>query len=316
MSQSEPTVSVIIPCYNQGQYLDEAVGSVFAQTYQSFELIVINDGSTDAATIELLQNYQKPRLKVIHTENRGPSAARNTGIQQALGRYILSLDGDDRIQPTYLEKAVPILESHSNVGIVYAQAEFFGAKTGVCELPTYSFPEILLGNMIFSFSFYRRDDWEKVGGYNENMVYGWEDYDFWLSLIELGREVVQIPEPLCLYRQVSNSRSEQLNRDRQISSYAQLFRNHPRLYTDHINTLFQHIVDLRDDVRQTHTHLGQTQVELAQAQQAQIQLSAIQNSKLGRLYTRYVKLKKRLGLKIDDYSDSSISSPSQPLDLL
>ncbi len=118
--------------------------------------------------------------------------------------------------------------------------------------------------MIFNSSFFRRSDWEKVGGYNENMVYGWEDYDFWLSILELGREVVQIPEPLYLYRQVSNSRSERLTRDRQINCYAQLFHNHPRLYSDHISTLFEHIVEMREDIHQTHARLGQTIEELRQ----------------------------------------------------
>jgi glycosyltransferase involved in cell wall biosynthesis len=316
MSQSVPTVSVIVPCYNQGQYLDEAVGSILAQTYQSFEVIVIDDGSTDAETVKLLQNYQKPTVKVIHTDNRGPSAARNTGIQQAIGHYILPLDADDRIQPTYLEKAVNLLDRQPEVGIVYSQAEFFGTKTGLCNLPAYSFPGILVGNMIFNSSFYRKADWQKVGGYRENMIHGWEDYDFWLSIVELGREVVQIPEPLYLYRQVPNSRSERLTRDRQITSYAQLFHNHPRLYSEHIDTLFQHLVELREDIHQTHSLLEKTRIEQAQTQTELVQtqgklthyqnlLTAIQSSKFWKLRNQWVRFRKLLGLNpnhvVDDY---------------
>jgi glycosyltransferase involved in cell wall biosynthesis len=317
MSQPNPTVSVIVPCYNQGQYLDEAVGSIFAQTYQSFEIIVINDGSTDAETVKLLKHYQKPNVKVIHTDNRGPSAARNTGIQQAIGHYILPLDADDRIQPTYLEKAVNLLDSHPDVGIVYSQAEFFGTKTGLCNLPTYSFPEILLGNMIFNSSFYRKADWQKIGGYRENMTYGWEDYDFWLSIVELGRATMQIPEPLYLYRQVPNSRSDRLTRDRQIISYAQIFHNHPRLYSEHINILFRHLIELREDVHQTHSLLEKTRIEQAQTQTELVQtqgklthyqnlLTAMQSSKFWKLRNQWVRFRKLLGFNPNHVVDGNL----------
>jgi len=205
MSNLLPIVSVIMPCFNQGQFIEEAVESVIAQTFAPVEIIVINDGSTDEETVRLLKHYQKPNMSVIHTENQGPSAARNIGIQQAKGQYILPVDADDRIAPTYLEKAVPILESQPDVGIVSTQAELFGEKTGSFDLPPYQFPDILLGNMIFNSSLYRKVDWEKVGGYNKNMVWGWEDYDFWLAILELGTEVFCIPEVLYFHREVANS---------------------------------------------------------------------------------------------------------------
>lgn len=267
MSSAAPTVSVIMPCYNQGQFFEEAVESVLEQTFQDFEVIVINDGSTEELTVRLLHSYAHPQVRVLHTVNQGPSLARNTGIQQAQGRYILPLDADDRIAPTYLEKAVAILEQQPEVGIVYSQVEWFGEQTGLYPLPPYQFPQILLGNMIFNTSFYRRADWQQVGGYNPNMVVGWEDYDFWLSLIELGREVVQISEPLYFYRQVANSRSAQLTLDRQVTSYVQLFQNHRPLYNAHIEVLFRELVLMRQDIQQTHDRLHQTQLELAQAAQ-------------------------------------------------
>ena len=108
MYYSNPTVSVVIPCYNQGQYLDEAVESVISQTYQDFEIIIINDGSNDLETIEILKNYQKPKTRIIHTENQGVIAARNRAIEAAQGKYILPLDADDKIGNTYLEEAVQL----------------------------------------------------------------------------------------------------------------------------------------------------------------------------------------------------------------
>jgi glycosyltransferase involved in cell wall biosynthesis len=313
MSFALPIVSVIMPCFNQGAYLDEAVGSVLAQTCESFEIIVINDGSTDEETVRILEKYdnpewtehseqllkshEKPNLTVIHTPNRGPSAARNTGIRQAKGRYILPLDADDRIAPTYLEKAIAILDREPNVGIVYSQAALFDDRTELFDLPPYSFPKILLGNMIVNTSLYRKADWEKVGGYNENMIWGWEDYDFWLSLIELRREVVRIPEVLYFHRELPNSRSQQMTRDSWVKSYTQLFANHTQLYSTHISTLFQELVNLRDDLHQTHCQLHDLQAQLLRSQ---AMVSGMQSSKFWQLRNQWFKLKKRLGFKGGD----------------
>ncbi len=300
MSDSPPIVSVIMPCFNQGQFIEEAVESVIAQTFTPVEIIIINDGSTDIETVRLLNHYQKPNVSVIHTANQGPSAARNVGIHQAKGQYILPVDADDRIAPTYLEKAVPILESQPEVGIVYAQAELFGAKTGSFDLPPYQFPDILLGNMIFNSSLYRKADWEKAGGYNENMVLGWEDYDFWLSILELGKDVSQIPEVLYYHREVANSRSEQMTQEHWVKSYAQIFKNHSQLYSDHIDILFRQIVELREDIHQTHSRLHTTQNRL------QSIVSTVQSSKAWRARKRWLKLKQRLGMTVD-VGDSLLS---------
>ena len=119
-------VSIIIPCYNQGQYVDDAVSSCLAQTYDNIEIIIVNDGSTDKFTNDFLSKYQRPKTKVINKRNEGLAEARNTGINNATGKYILPLDADDKIAPTYVEKAVQIIEQDESVGIVYCLAEYFG----------------------------------------------------------------------------------------------------------------------------------------------------------------------------------------------
>src|SRR5437879_507126 len=101
MDNSQPVVSVIIPCFNQGATLDEAVASVLNQTFTDFEIVIVNDGSTDPFTSELLANYHRPRTRVITTANGGLAAARNTAIRNSRGKYILPLDADDRIAPEY-----------------------------------------------------------------------------------------------------------------------------------------------------------------------------------------------------------------------
>lgn len=118
-----PAVSVIIPCYNQGAFIKEAVDSVLAQTFQDFEIIIVNDGSSDAKTNEFLSNFTAPKTTVLSlAENQGPSVARNVAIKAAKGKYILPLDADDKIAPTYLEKAFNVLEQNISVGIVYCKA--------------------------------------------------------------------------------------------------------------------------------------------------------------------------------------------------
>ncbi len=228
-------VSVIMPCYNDGKYVEQAVASLRAQTYPQIELIVVDDGSDDPHTIQTLNNLSFPRLKQIHMQHGGPAIARNKGVAVAQGSYILPLDADDRIDSTYIEKAVRILDANREIGIVYCQAAFFGDKSGKWELPPYSLKEMLAGNVIFASAIFRKTDWEKVGGYNIAMKHGLEDYDFWLSLLEHGSQVYQIQEVLFHYRikPVSRSSAMQKSLERMQESYRQIYENHKDFFDSH-----------------------------------------------------------------------------------
>jgi glycosyltransferase involved in cell wall biosynthesis len=182
-------VSVIIPCYNQGRYLAESIGSVLASGYAACEIVVVDDGSTDPDTCRILAALDYPRTRLIRRPNGGLAAARNSGITAANGTYILPLDADDRVGPAYLAQAVAAFESDDRLGIVYCRAEKFGAETGPWRLPAYRRWRMRLGNVIFCSALYRKADWATVGGYDEQLRRGWEDWDFWLSLLELGRRV-------------------------------------------------------------------------------------------------------------------------------
>ncbi len=232
-----PKVSVIIPCFNQGKFVDDAVESVLNQTFQNFEIIIINDGSSDTFTNNLLKNYKKPKTKVIHTSNQGVSSARNTAIAMARGKYILPLDADDKIANTYLEKAVKILDDNPKIGIVYCEAELFGIKNEKWSLPAYKFPKILTRNCIFVSGFFRKTDWQKTKGYSTEMKHGFEDWEFWLSLIELGVEIYRIPEILFYYRQTSNSRSTKMGKKREKQAIQNLFNFHPKLYAKNLTEI-------------------------------------------------------------------------------
>jgi len=246
MKNELPLVSIITPCYNYAHFLPETVESVLQQKYSHLEYIIVNDGSSDN-TEEIAKQYckQDDRVKYINMKNQGLPSARNTGISMATGKYILPLDADDKISPNYASKAVAVLEENPNVGIVYCETLFFGSMTGIFPLKPYTLTEILTGNMIPHAGFFRKEDWIAGGGYNPNMKLGWEDYDFWLTIIEQGREVYKIPEILYYYRQGHTSMRDVTNKH-QAQLHAQIVRNHTGLYLNNILFLFEQFLENRE----------------------------------------------------------------------
>ncbi len=241
-----PDVSVVIPCYNQGAFLPEAVESVRSQTHDSLEINIVNDGSDDAETADVCSALEGPGIRVLSTSNQGLAAARNNGIVQAAGAYILPLDADDKIGPDYISKALEVLETDSRVGIVYCQARLFGAVEGDWRLPDYSLEEMLKDNVIFCSALFRKEDWERVGGYDPGMVYGWEDYDFWLSLIERGRKVHRLQGRYFFYRVSSESMVRSKEKSQKVEMFKRIFQRHQKLFSDHIEVWLEELLDLRE----------------------------------------------------------------------
>jgi peptidoglycan/xylan/chitin deacetylase (PgdA/CDA1 family) len=231
MASSPPVVSVVIPCFNQGATLDEAVHSVLRQTFTDFEIVIVNDGSTDPFTRELLATYHKPKTRVVATPNRGLAAARNTAIRHSSGRYILPLDGDDTIHPMYLARAVPILEGNADVMIVHSETRYFGEKKGDARLPDFSRERMLFQNLIHCTAFFRRAHFDETEGYRSN-AHGHEDWDLWLSLMELRPvdRVVKIAKPLFNYRIRTGSMLRSMTEAERRRSRLHIFLNHVALY--------------------------------------------------------------------------------------
>ena len=127
-------VSVVIPCFNQGKYLQETVNSVKSSTYKNIEIIIVNDGSDDSYTISVLEAINEENIKIININNSGVCNARNIGISASSGEYILTLDGDDKISSDYIEKAVKVLDENPEIGIVYSKAKFFDADNKIVNL--------------------------------------------------------------------------------------------------------------------------------------------------------------------------------------
>jgi glycosyltransferase involved in cell wall biosynthesis len=239
-----PRVSVVIPCYNHGEFLLETLHSVQAQTFTDYEIIVVNDGSTDEATVTLLQSLNSAKIRVFHTSNRGVSAARNRGVVEAKGDYILPLDADDKIGFNYLELAVDVLETRPEVAIVYCERVLFGEHEGVDSLPDYDPRALLIDNCIYPAALFRKADWQTVGGYSEKMGYGWEDWDFWISLSELNKQVIKIPEPLFFYRVRNNSRDHSLRFQHKNAMMSVMVLRHKSLYLRNMNLLVKRFLYL------------------------------------------------------------------------
>lgn len=194
-------ISVIIPCYNQEKYIAETINSVLEQTFKDFEIIIVNDGSTDN-TYTIITDFQKkyPQLiTIINQENKGLPATRNAAIQRATGEYIFPLDGDDKIAPTCLEKLYSAI--NQNFGdVIHCNIKTFDK----IEEPIFLLPPNKLNfvkqNCLVCSALYKKSDWEKYHGYDETMKGGLEDWDFWLNFVEDNKKFYKINEYLFLYR--------------------------------------------------------------------------------------------------------------------
>jgi glycosyltransferase involved in cell wall biosynthesis len=235
-----PLVSVIIPCFNHGLYIDECLNSVYRQSYNNIEVIIINDGSTDKFTVDKLESINDCSIKIINSENRGLSNARNLGINKSNGKYILPLDADDYISVEYISKAVSILEEDEKIILVYGKAEYFGEKIGLWDLKPFSFQEMLLYNQIYASAIFRKSDYLDTGGYDTNLNKGWEDWDFWLSMLTLHSNVYFINEVCFYYRVKSDSMIVRMSKEDMINARAYIYRKHYQLY----NLLFSDPIQL------------------------------------------------------------------------
>ena len=232
VAEPVPVVSVVMPCYKQAQFLREAVESVVAQTFTDWELIVVDDGSPDdtAATAEaIIAEHPGRAIRLLRKPNGGVSEARNAGIRMARGAYILPLDADDMIRPTMLEKTVRLLDSNRDVDIAYTDITHFGAVDRTIQAAEFDATKIPINNQLNVCSLYRRETWERCGGYRSSTI-GYEDWDFWVSSTAHGLQAQRIPESLFLYRVKEVSQYTQaLARDGELR--ARIVLNHPQLYS-------------------------------------------------------------------------------------
>lgn len=231
-------VSVIVPCYNQAQYLDECLQSVLDQSYLHWECIIVNDGSPDG-TEEIAKNWveKDSRFAYLKKENGGLSGARNAGITKAKGDFILPLDADDKISKDYIALAVAEFEKDLEVKIVYCKSEKFGDIEGLWQLPPFSISDLCRYNMIFCSALYRREDWKSVGGYDVNMIYGLEDWEFWIAILKNGGNVKCLDEVGFYYRIKENSMVRKMNQDHINYSEIYIAKKHINFFISNYDNL-------------------------------------------------------------------------------
>lgn len=192
-------LSVVIPCYNLGELLVEAVASVERTAPERCELIIVNDGSSQPRTLEVLDVLRRGGYHVVDQPNAGLAAARNRGIREARGRYVLPLDADNRLATGFIASAIHVLDSQPEVGVCYGDWLEFGGRNGRKSAPEFDLPALLWSNYIDACAVYRREIWEACGGYDAAAP-AWEDWDFWISAAERGWRFHRVPDVTFEYR--------------------------------------------------------------------------------------------------------------------
>lgn len=230
-SPGEPRVSVIIPCYNYGRFLRTAVESVLAQTHPACEIIIVDDGSTDDSrevAQALMADYPTFPIRLHTQQNGGHLRARNSGIEQASGRYIVTLDADDKLPPNYLAACVAALEAHPEASVAYPNVQKFGNTAAFDVPPAYNFELLQRFNYLTMATLFKRQAWEDVGGFPTHE--GYEDWDFWIRCGKQGHRGVHVPAATNFYRiHGASVYGQDRAKDQRIK--ARVVLNHPDLYT-------------------------------------------------------------------------------------
>lgn len=226
-------VTIIITCYNKEEFVREAIDSALQQTYSDFELLIVNDGSTDNS-LSIINEYRgNKNLTIVNQENIGIIQTRNKAIHLAKGEYVLQLDADDKLHHDYLTWTVPILDKNKSIGIAYCNTRKFGEVNEDWLLPSFSIEEELQLNLIVITALFRKSDFLKTSGYNEVFSKGLEDWDFWLSLLELGVGVERVEKIGFYYRILPNSRNNSYLGITFKALRRTIFMEHQELYFKH-----------------------------------------------------------------------------------
>ncbi|MFV0183319.1 glycosyltransferase family 2 protein [Empedobacter falsenii] len=232
----QPLISVIVPCYNQAQYMDECLQSVLEQTYTNWECIIVNDGSPDNTEDIALDWIKKDsRFKYIKKENGGLSSARNAGIKKANGEWILPLDCDDKIGNRYLELASKEFDKHYT--IIYCEAEKFGYINGKWILPQFTLQNLATTNIIFCSFFYKKEMFDLIGGYDENMKEGLEDWEFVIKLIKKGKNILKLDYTGFYYRTKESSMITDITIGNKIPIFKYIENKHLDFFHEHLGPI-------------------------------------------------------------------------------
>lgn len=237
---SAPRVSVVLTCFDLGRYLDEAVESVRAQTFRDFDLLIVDDGSTDPETLERLDGHRRHGTPVLRIDNRGLPGARNAGIRATRGDLVCCVDADDILEPTLLEKSVAALDADPGLTFVSHWLRAFGDEEWDWTPDSCDFPALLDVNTVNGAAPVRRAALEEVGFFDETLREGCEDWDLWITLVERGHRGAILPEFLFRYRRRADSMSRLMNVGAAHPAlYGRIVAKHEESYRRHLPELWR-----------------------------------------------------------------------------
>jgi glycosyltransferase involved in cell wall biosynthesis len=254
-----PRVSIVIPVYNGGRTVRRALRSALGQTFREREVIVVDDGSTDPRTLAALDEAAEwPGVLLHRQENRGPATARNAGIARAHAAYILPLDADDWLAPTFLERTVPLLDAHPAVGVVHTWVGLVGRHHGIWRTGEFTLRALLARCTIHVSSLFRRKLWEDCGGYDPRFVHTAEDWDLWVSAVARGWHGLCVPEVLAYYHR--NGGREAAARAPGVADTVMrtLVTKHRALYEQHVDValggMYEHLAAVSQTLERIYHH--------------------------------------------------------------
>ncbi len=244
-SQSAPAdnttglLSIVIPFHNLGSFLKDCITSILNSDYPNKEIIIINDGSTEQASLDVLEEVAAHyAVRIIHQSNRGLCYTRNKGAEVAQGEFLAFLDADDIVEPSYYSRAVEVLKRFDNVSFVGCWAQYFGENDEIWPAFNPEPPYLLAHNMINSSAVvYRRKDFIEAGGNDLNMIYGMEDYETVISLVKKGFQGVVLPHILWNYRIRTGSMAQSFNRFSELYLYRLISRKHADFFAEYAEQL-------------------------------------------------------------------------------
>lgn len=248
---AESRISVVIPCYDDGAFLPEAVASVERSIRVPYDLTVVDDGSRDPQTTTVLLAFERAGYHVLRLPHRGLAHARNQGIAQAQSDIVLPLDADNRLRPGFVEAALDVLDSHPHVVAVYGDRHEFGLRSGRVEVGVPDLDRLLCGNYIDACAVLRRDAWRACGGYDETMpTQGHEDWDLWISMLERGFTLHRLDLETFDYRVRPGSvltRSAEASIQQAIERH--VLSKHAPFYLSHLRRQVDRLEAATDEVR-------------------------------------------------------------------
>ncbi|HVZ58030.1 MAG TPA: glycosyltransferase family A protein [Chitinophagaceae bacterium] len=236
MTEPRVLISVVIPCYNDGIYLRETLSRLKQQTYTHYEVLIVDDGSTDPHTLAVFTELEKEGYRVLHKENGRMSSARNYGVRHAQGSVLALLDADDYFHPRFFEKGLRVLAAEPDTAVVTSHIQLFGEFRKTARPRGGTAWNFLFSNQCPACALVRKSCWDEVGGYDESMIWGYEDWEFYIRITKKWRVRV-IPEKLLFYRQTRKSthRNQTLPNREKIIAY--ILDKHGDWYLEQLKAL-------------------------------------------------------------------------------